>query len=62
MDNDFVTDCAIGPDGSIYLGGATWGPWATVHAGQSDFAAVKLDPEGNEVWRWQVSEGLDLLL
>lgn len=43
-------------DGSIVLAGATGGSWKGTHAGgANDFAAVKLDADGGEVWRWQVT-------
>lgn len=42
-------------NGSVVMAGYTSGDWdGEVHAGGDDFAAVKLDADGNEVWRWQV--------
>lgn len=41
--------------GSVVLAGSTLGDWSGATAGNIDFAAVKLDSEGAEVWRWQVS-------
>ncbi len=41
-------------DGSVVLVGATTGVWDRVKTGSSDFAAVALDEDGLELWRWQV--------
>ena len=42
-------------DGSFVMGGKTTGDWSEVgSSGGSDFAAVKLDADGKEVWKWQV--------
>ena len=43
-------------DGSYILAGRTEGNWNVEPNGEEDFAAVKLDPDRNEVWRWQVRE------
>lgn len=46
---------AVGEEGSVVLAGTASGPlniWAST---SEDFAAVKLDPDGTEIWRWQVS-------
>lgn len=46
---------AIGEDGSVVLAGKTSGHWAGEADGMTfDFAAVKLDADGREMWRWQV--------
>lgn len=46
---------AMGEDGSVVLAGSTEGSWDGERAGDvSDFAAVKLNADGEEVWRWQV--------
>lgn len=42
-------------DGSIVLAGTTSGEWDGELAGILDFAAVALDEDGVELWRWQVS-------
>lgn len=42
-------------DGSIILGGSTKGDWSGLNAVDFDFAAVALDAEGEELWRWQVT-------
>ena len=47
----------VGDDGSVVLAGHTYGNWTDgAHGGEedADFAAVKLDVDGNELWRWQV--------
>lgn len=44
-------------DGSLLLVGSTTGDWDGVSAGEDDFAAVKLDSESDEDWRWQVRNG-----
>lgn len=36
------------------LAGETYGNWGGDNAGAADFAAVKLDSDGVEVWRYQV--------
>lgn len=45
----------VGDDDSVVLAGHTEGEWSTTSAGYFDFAAVKVDADGEEVWRWQVS-------
>lgn len=43
-------------DDSAVLAGTTGGDWAGAFAGGSlDFAAVKVDPDGQGKWRWQAS-------
>lgn len=41
-------------DGSVILAGYTRGVWDSDSSGGVDFAAVKLDKSGVELWRWQV--------
>ena len=51
---DTFYGAAGGQDGSVVLAGVTEGSWQGAHAGgANDFAAVKLDADG-EIWRWQV--------
>jgi len=47
---------AVRGDGSVVVGGHTFGSFATdfVEDGATDFIAVALDEDGNELWRWQV--------
>lgn len=55
---DKMNDAAIAGegDGSIILAGATYGDWNGANAGDSDFAAVKMDADSNVLWRWQVKK------
>lgn len=39
---------------SIVLAGHTYDHWNGTDIGFRDFAAVKLDLDGQEMWRWQV--------
>lgn len=49
----------MGVDGSIYVGVFTLGVFGgDVSAGGTDLAAVKLDNDGKELWRWQVGENV----
>lgn len=41
-------------DGSVVLAGWTLGNWDGTNAGSYDCAAVKLDVDGNVLWKWQV--------
>lgn len=45
---------AVGTDGSIVLAGWTSGDWDAANEGDGDFAAVKLDADGVQLWTWQV--------
>lgn len=54
-DYDHGLAVAIADDESIVLAGTTHGSWGSNNAGTSDFAAVKLNSTGQEVWRWQAS-------
>lgn len=51
---DIFSPVVLGKDGSMVLAGYTFGDWAAGNAGEEDFAAVKLDSDGVELWRWQV--------
>ena len=42
-------------DGSAVLIGNTDGSWSGNSYGGNDLAAVKLDVNGGELWRWQVT-------
>lgn len=46
---------AVAEDSSVVLAGDTTNSWAGESAGGIDLAAVKVDADGKEVWRWQVS-------
>ena len=43
-------------DGSVFITGHTSGVWSIRSSGGADFAAIKLDEHGVEVWRWQVTQ------
>lgn len=45
-----------GNNNSAVLAGKTSGNWSGTNAGEFDQAAVMVDSDGNEVWRWQASE------
>lgn len=53
-EDEFLSSVAIQADGSILLGGDTWGDWDGANAGERDFSMVALSPDGEELWRWQV--------
>lgn len=40
-------------DGSVVLAGSMEGHWSGTNQGLNDFAAVKLDINGVEKWRYQ---------
>jgi len=42
-------------DGSVVAVGETYGSWDGLNAGFDDFAAVRLDASGDEIWRYQVN-------
>lgn len=46
---------ALAEDGSAVLAGLAYGDWDGESSGFTDFAAVKVDRDGRELWRWQVS-------
>lgn len=53
--NDEIQAAAATGDGFVVLAGYTFGEWSEGLTGEEcDFAAVKLDANGTEVWRWQV--------
>lgn len=41
-------------DESVVLIGNTGGVWSNASSGVVDIAAVKLDVNGQQLWRWQV--------
>lgn len=55
--SQYARGIAMANDGSVLLGGFTFGPWEEGSSSRStyDFAAVKVDTDGVEDWRWQVS-------
>ncbi|CAM9723705.1 unnamed protein product, partial [Ascophyllum nodosum] len=40
-------------NGTFVLAGSTQGDWNSVNAGDRNFAALKLDTDGNVMWKWQ---------
>lgn len=46
---------AVTENNSVVLVGYTEGRFANQSIGEGDFAAVKIDSDGHEVWRWQAS-------
>lgn len=51
---DYFTCAAVGEDGSVVLAGESAGSWNGLKKGSLDFIAIKIDSEGEEMWRWQV--------
>lgn len=52
--DDLVYALAMMDDGSTILAGSTGGDWNGTNLGGQDFAASKLDVNGNLIWTWQV--------
>ena len=60
--NEEILTAAVGGDKSVVMAGYSHGTWSGAGAGDAwaggdkdaDFAAVKLDADGKELWRWQV--------
>ncbi|CAN0451410.1 unnamed protein product, partial [Laminaria digitata] len=52
---DALAAISIGEDDIIVAAGSTDGNWnGTNVGGGTQFAAVKIDSDGTELWRWQV--------
>lgn len=53
---DYAEGAAVAADGTIVVVGNTYGSWATslTDTEWSDFAAFKLDADGELLWRWRV--------
>lgn len=41
-------------DGAFVMVGQCEGDWSGESSGALDFAVIKLDADGDELWRWQV--------
>lgn len=54
LDSVVSFGAAARADGSIVLAGWTDGDWFGERTGFADAAAVALDEDGVELWRWQV--------
>lgn len=52
--SDWMWSVVVVEDGAIILAGETGGSWVEETIGGMNFASVKLDREGNVLWRWQV--------
>ena len=50
-EEDRIYGIFIDDDDSVVLAGTTEGTWANVSRGDHDFAVVKLDQNGAELWR-----------
>lgn len=59
-ENDSISAAAAGDDGSVVLVGSTFGNWSATNKGDADYAAVKLDSDGDVMWRLQVIEHTSL--
>ena len=55
-DDDYAKAAVATMNGTFVLAGSTQGDWNSVNAGDRNFAALKLDTDGNVMWKWQVSE------
>lgn len=53
--SDWMASVAVAEDGAIFLAGATGGYWVGDISSGMDFALAKLDPDGEVLWRWQVT-------
>lgn len=42
-------------DGPVILAGVSWGPGGNANAAEGYVSALKLDENGSQVWRWQVT-------
>lgn len=53
--NDSFEAVALMEDGSFILTGYSEGSWNGANKGAADFVALKIDSDGKEIWKWQVS-------
>ncbi|CAN0111305.1 unnamed protein product [Ascophyllum nodosum] len=52
--SDYLVSAAAVADGGVVVAGWSNGTWNGVESiGDADFAAIKLDSDGDVVWRWQ---------
>lgn len=58
--HDLANAVAVTEEGFVVLAGTTWGDWNGTNKGDSDFAACKLDINGNLLWKWQASRVVGL--
>lgn len=59
--DDVVHTVALSEDGSVIMAGSTTGVLGESIVDPGDFAAAKLDADGNLVWTWQVKCRYSLL-
>lgn len=52
--DDTFTSAVVGEDGLAILSGTSDGDWGGISKGDTDFAAIQIDRDGGELWRWQV--------
>lgn len=52
--NEIISSAVMTSDENIVLSGVTWGDFDGMQIGSYDAAAVKLDADGKELWRYQV--------
>lgn len=64
VDYDVMNSVIVAEDASIILAGYTRGDFTGSNSDVKEaMVAVKLDKDGNEIWRWQVrSDWIDLLI
>lgn len=53
-----LTSATLAEDSSVVVSGYSRGSYGAVNAGSADFVAVKLDPNGTVLWKWQVGVAL----
>lgn len=51
---DVFRGIPMAENGSVIAVGQTGGDWDGVNAGSDDFVALRLDADGEEIWRYQV--------
>ncbi|CAN0006742.1 unnamed protein product, partial [Sphacelaria rigidula] len=54
---DILQGATISDNGCSVLAGYTEGDWFSTNKGSADFAAVKLDADGEVLWSWQGGTG-----
>lgn len=54
-EDDVFLGGGMGDNSSVILVGSSYGNWADTNKGGEDFIAVKLDADGNILWKWQVN-------
>lgn len=59
---DSISAAVVGDDAYVVLAGYSSGNWNGFAPGQADWAAIKLDADGNELWRWQVIQPNGIVL